>query len=473
MKKFTYLKLLVLMFSSVLVSFSVSGQKTVTVPGTYASITAALTGEFALLENNDELIINVAEGIVFAQGATNTNLTWPGKVLKITVQGAGADKTFQRAVDGRNARVATDITGTRLMQLSGTTGMEGSTLTFKNMTFQYLGSFIGNPAAGCVINLNSDFALDLTYENVVFDNCVGISVVNVPRAVSKLTINNCLFKECVGTPRRDGWNVMRGIIAKDGGNLIIRNTTFISNENFDISPTPSLNGYVINAQTTVAHNEATFLLENNAFVNNKNVAPDYAVLSPVVSLKPGLDATGAFNLTLNNNILIGNLRSGALLDTDISVINPEKITWAASSGNILTKVLKPGEEEGTYVGYSFAGSKIDPTYTYTDPRIAFEMDGDLPKLTNDANAIGKVTYTGDGGEVVSVKQPGSVYHKIYSFDRVLTIEGLKQGQEIEIFTIAGTLYTRATAAGDTYRTELPKGIYLVRSGAVSQKVLIH
>ena len=87
--------------------------------------------------------------------------------------------------------------------------------------------------------------------------------------------------------------------------------------------------------------------------------------------------------------------------------------------------------------------------------------------------MGKVAYTGDGGEVTNVKQTGTALYKLYSYNGVLTIEGLKHGQSIKIFTIAGSLYTRATVTGDTYRTELPKGIYLLRSGAVSQKMLIH
>jgi hypothetical protein len=487
MKKFTFNSFVFGFLLLLLLPGLTFGQKTVkkSVPGDYATIQDALLAEFAATNENlasgDSLVISVAEGVhyVCATCATNFNLTWPlGKDLNVLIKGAGADKTIQRGPSGRDARVADNIQGTRFLQLfapDGGTGKLLGSFTFKDMTFQYLGSYRLAAAQGAVLYVNNGATrtdrINTKFENVVFDNNVGQSIYVSFQGFSDFAVENCLFKDNVVTLRLNDNAAPGSLISKPGGVFRIVNSTFISNEYNDV-PAGSGKGAIIDLAPVELSPTAEVVLQNNAFVNSKNVTADFEQLAAPIRLAPlsGRSVDG-YKLTMVNNIMIGNLRAGKALDTDILFnANTDSITWVAASGNIFNKVLKV--TEGVYSNYSFAGSKIDPSYTYTDPRINFTMNGEIPALTNDSKGIGKVTYTGDGGSTTGIERERNSAFRAYPVHGMLIVEGLSNGSVVEIFSITGALVKTVKINNSREETSLPSGLYLVRSGRDIQKVIM-
>jgi hypothetical protein len=476
-EKFTIKSLFLLTMACFIIS-PVFGQKTVTksVPGDYVNVQDAMAYINAVdteLESGDSYVINVGEG-VFNAPTTNNLLSWPEKKLFVLIQGAGADKTFQRPNNAElNSRIPLATQGTRWIQISGDPGeKDGSTLTIKDMTYQYMGSFSTNLGVGSGLNITATFALNILLENVVYDNCVGPAIVNVPQMGPTLAIENCLFKQCVATSRDGG--IIFGMVRKKANNFTIRNTTFFSNEFQDVADPPTYNGYIIYAQVDEIDPSSNVVLENNAFVNNRyvnnrGIEVEPTTRNPIITIQS--TELGVNNLTMVNNILIGNGRSGQVNDVDLWIPNPTFINWVASSGNILNTAITSTEVEGVYAPLTFDGSKIDPSYTYLDPRIAFTMEGDLPALTLDANFIGGVTYTGDGG-VVGIEKNADGSIKAYVYNRTMVVDGLRSGDLVEVYTVLGSLYKRSVATANRLEAELPTGLYIVRSGSFTQKLMV-
>jgi len=362
-------------------------------------------------------------------------------------------------------RISPAADGNRWMQLTGSTGMNGSSLIIKDITFQYLGSYRLVNAAGGVLNVTVDQPFELTLENIVFDNCVGLAIVNSPRGNPVLNFENCLFKECVATNRRDNTNIMRGLISKEGGSLAIRNTTFYSNENQDSHATPSLSGYNINAATNATYPAMNLVLEKNSFINNLNTIAGYTALSPVIALKP--DGPGAFYLSAFNNIMIGNRRIGEMNDVDMFIANRDKLLLSESSGNLLNRSVRQ-VSAGVYEDYSLEGSSVNEEYTYTHAGINFLMDGNLPLLIPDFYGIGKLSY----GPLTAEKESGNISLRVFTVNRTLRIEGLTPGNRIDIYNLNGYLITRSTADSDHFETKLSMGVYLVKTANISHKVIV-
>lgn len=438
----------------------------VNVPADYPTVHGALSAKIGALIDGDTLIIKVGEGIIYAP-ANDNSLTWPAKKMHIFIEGSGASKSILRGFNqSLTQRIAADANGTRWLILSGSSGMDGSTLSFKDLSFQFLGSFRNTNAAGGVLNVQADYNIQVSFENVVFDNCVGSALVNIPRGKPSLTIENCLFKECVASNRRDNTNIMRGLIAKDGGSVTIRNSTFYSNENQDILSPPSLNGFVVSNATSITYPAMNVILENNAFVNNRNKVAGYTALSPLVGFKA--DGSGLYSVSMKNNIMLGNLRNGEANDADVYVSNTSKITMAADNqGNYLNKALNL-ISAGVYENYSIPGAYIDDTYTYTDPRINILMDGDLPLLTADSYGIGHISHG-----IVGISRISNSDFKVYSQNSKMRVEGLKYGDLFEVYSLSGSLIRRVNVANDSFEMVMPKGFYIVSSGYNSRKIVIH
>jgi hypothetical protein len=438
---------------------------TVNIPADYPTVHGALSAKIGSLKDGDTLIVKIAEGIIYALANDNSQ-TWPAKKMHIFIEGAGASKTILRGYNqSQTQRIAPDANGTRWLILSGSGGMDGSTLSFKDLSFQYLGSFRNANAAGGVLNVLADYDLQISFENVIFDNCVGSAVVNIPRGKPSLIIENCLFKECVATNRRDNTNIMRGLIAKDGGSVTIRISTFYSNENQDIHASPSTNGFVISNATSSTYPAMSVILEGNAFVNNQNKVSGYTVLSPVLGFKA--DGSGSYNVSMKHNIMLGNLRNGEANDADIYVSSESKVTMAdGNQGNYLNRALK-FVSAGLYNPYSFTGSYVDETYSYTDPRINILMDGDLPLLTADSHGIGHISHG-----IVGLTRVSSSEFNVVALHNKMRVEGLKYGDVFEVYTLSGSLFRRVNVVNDNFEVEVPKGFYIVRSGYNCRKIVV-
>lgn len=451
--------------------------KTVAAEGAdYTNIWAAISGSQGSLVAGDSLIINVLAGTVIEPTTlTANNKNWQKK-LYIVVNGAGADATIVQSPLGQLPNID-GSDGGRLWQINQA-AMDGSTLTFKNLTFKYFGTASGNFAGGTLFRFNV-VKMDILFENVVFDSCLGRALFQAFNHDVGYVFDNCLFINCVATyngltPSQR----IEGLVNKTGGTLKMKNTTFMSNTILNPGSqtfnTITNNGGLIN----VVNGAPTILLENNAFINNLYDAEASDSIQPIISFKPEPSA-GTANITLKSNISIGNRRAGKINDIDLLYNHSESVVFdLLNTGNIFNKLVKRTSttiDEVTTITYEdvvLPGTKVNPDYTYTHPDINFEMDGNLPKLLLDVHKIGYVSYSGDGG-TVSVNMQKSNPLKVYAFDRLLKVEGLKAGEKLEVFTIAGSVFSRRIVNGDAVEMEMPKGIYIVRAGSETRKVLIH
>jgi hypothetical protein len=441
----------------------------------YTSIIAAIKAEAPLLVANDILILNVAEGVLMepvGQSIANNNV---GKALKITIKGAGADKTIIQGPYSESNFPPTDWTGAgRICQWNDNT-MGGSEVLFKDITFKYWG---GNANAtggnGAVFNCNTaptEGQVRLLFENIVFDSNVGRSLIVTYNSGYIFNFDNCLFinNTLIRTTQGTAVNglVHKGNSGADSGpgDLSIKNSTFMNNT-FDPT-TAGVAGALINilpanASTVVSN----VVIENNQAVNNKVVE---TATKESVQAMFGITSSGTVNLSMKNNILIGNQRTESK-DVDIYISGYDGLTLAAEN-NIVNEAVDgtSGNPRLTVEGF-----KIDPAYTYTDPRINFEMDGVLPKLLKDEYQIGYLVYTGDGSTPSFISSTAGDGFKVYTNELLITIEGINTGQSIELFSMTGSLIRKVRASENIARIYAPeKGIYIVRIDKMASKVVVY
>jgi hypothetical protein len=140
---------------------------TVNIPADYPTVQTALAAKWGTMIDGDTLIIKLAEGIIYAP-ANDNSLTWPAKKMHIFIEGSGASKTTLRGYNqSLTERVASDVVGTRWLNLSGSSSMNGSSLRFRDLSFQYIGSFRSSNSAGSVINVLADYDIQVSFENVI------------------------------------------------------------------------------------------------------------------------------------------------------------------------------------------------------------------------------------------------------------------------------------------------------------------
>lgn len=419
---------------------------------------SALSTAGTPLSSEDELIINVATGehtlpsTEVGQGI-NT-VTGP----KITIVGAGASQTTLLPVNTNRLWIITNA------------GNTGARVTFKNLKLKNFGGTTG-VGSGSVFSIGT-FKLTFAFENVIFEGFNGRSIIHSGGAAVNYTpelsisIDNCLFIN--NQVSRSAGMPILGMVNINGGNLTVKNTTFMSTT---INATNADLGGVLGISTP-ADGTTMVMLENLAFLNNRFSETSATTMQPIIAIKPNETSTET-GVTISNLIAIGNKRDGST-DVDMYFGNYDKVNLNPN-GVILNsgvKLVMDGET-ATYPTIESSGIKISSLYTYTHPDINFTMEGDLPKLTPDDKEIGKVVYTGDGGTPTSINMKESNPMKIYAFESRLNITGLNIGERIDIYTITGSVFTSVKANGNTFRMEMPKGIYIVKAGSKTQKVLIH
>jgi len=257
--------------------------------------------------------------------------------------------------------------------------------------------------------------------------------------------------------------------------LEIKNCTFMSNDFKSLSTTgtPASAQGVLVFVGPAAGGTTTTTIENCVAINNKFIDGLTDAVSSMIYIN---STTNTSTLTFNNNLFIDNARA-ASMDKDIYFPNQANLTITAEK-NIVNSAIQINDAAAvpvTYKNLTFDGLKISADYTYTDPRIAFTMDGVLPKLTNDANGVGKVEYTGDGG-VPTVPQGLKSLHssniKLLVTPNLLLIEGAEIGSQIEVYTMVGSLVSRTLNATNRTPIALKQGLYLVKVGNLAQKVQI-
>lgn len=468
MKK-NLLSIVVISLISLVVTVNTThAQKTVTanVPADGAFVRAAIDAVEDQLEPGDSLVITVDPGTYIFDG--RNDLGWGGNLfINILIKGAGADQTEFKF--DLTERPGPDNPGVSQFHSIFSEENDSSTVKIEGIKFMYGGNFNnkGN-AIGAVVRLFKPESLAITFENCIFDSNTGIMLFNGFRKDISYSFNNCQFTNNltlgVGNKGRTG------IIENSGYKyLSVTNCTFMSNEVIDYAAYRETSASALNISVKDSAYTYDIILENNAFINAMvNLAEFDTVLSVV---KVDVGEYSNVNFTMNNNIFMGNFSEATGTPTDILLINPENIEFT-SEGNILNKVLEL-TDEGVYENYSIPGSMIDETYTYTDPRISFEMNFDLPNLVPDEYGIGHVNYTGDGSDPNSVNIIQPDKFKAYVNNNLLRVEGLKSGGMVEVYNILGAKIISRRANSNNLEMTLPNGIFIVKSGQYSKKVFSH
>jgi hypothetical protein len=481
MKKNFILKHFFILCSGLFLLQGIAAQTTYTVniPANYANINLALNGERGKMVAGDSLIITIDEGTYIQTASFSFN--WQ-KSANILIKGAGAGKTILQGNKLERPAFGSDD-GIRQGQVTNTV-MSGSSITYKDLTFRYYGQ-TGSVSVGVILNLGgTGTILTGRFINVIFDSNMGLALLNTAQPGHTFEVDNCLFINNATAYRTDSPIEKAGLVnVRRGGNLIIRNSTFISNDNIQHNGLFGVRGGLFWMGADSASVGNNIVIENNAFINMVNKAPYDSLrmdsICSIITLNPS-EYVLEYKVTMKNNIGIGNTREGKSLDCDVIVINPAKFTFVEMENNIFNKVFNRIATEindtttlYSYENYTLPGSKINTAYTYTHPDIDFVMDGNLPLLevTAESSGIGKVKFNGDGGTAVNIRDANP--YKIYAFERTLKVTGLRTGERIEVFTITGSLFTSALAVSDEFSMEMPRGIYVIRTGNRTQKVLIH
>lgn len=432
---------------------------TVNIPKNYASIITAVNGEHAKLNAGDELIITIDEGIYEQTAATLLN--WQ-KRAKITVVGAGAGKTILQA------NISASPNGFRMTQVLDAS-MAGSEITFKDLSLKNFGTSTSTLGNGGVIHIGVNTGnTKCNFINVIFDSNNSLNLLYGNALGMSWNIDNCLFINNTGSYNTGsppgGKNSL--ICITKGGNFELKNSTFISNHNYEINEVATVDRGSLLWVNSNAQATTNVTLLNNAFINTMNTNPLHNVRSPAISFTPTTESS-QFNLTMSNNIAIGNKREGYDNDIDLLINNPHKINLLVSSENIMNTAVISGE-------FSTDGFSINPEYTYMHPEINFIMDpgNNLPALKMDVHGIGYVEYLGANTNHVK-NNIQFVNSGIYTYNGKLILEGLNYGMVIEIFTITGSLFSRINITSNRVEKELPLGVYLIKANTEIKKVIVY
>ncbi len=452
--KSTFTKLKRILFASMLLlgATSLMAQNVINVPSQVAGIREAFDLIVASPETyptETPVIIRVqGEGYTVGynpEGALVQNYLATAQVrivdryYDITIEGDGPEKTvikgYASAEDMPEIRFGGHHNeGMRFLQI-GSAGGAGMKLTLKNIKFQNWG--FGNTNGG-VINMNqgSVNGWQLSMVNVEFEHMMARAgaIVQSNQPNNDLHMDNVFVHNCVVYENNSFEGLFNLVRIR---NLSVKNSTFMSNERYSINIGADRTGNdLARSRGTIfwirAANQAddnrTILFENNAFVNNLpveqtswvTIVPGDVTINPtsteatqpVISFHhEGEEAiTTLIDVTMRNNIMIENKREGENMDVDVAILDPianDRIVIhypEEGNYNILNAIAKNAEfMEAAAIPYwrfenvAFDGYKVSREYTYTHADIAFEMEGDLPKVFYDEFGVGFVTYTGDGG----------------------------------------------------------------------------
>ncbi len=351
----------------------------------------------------------------------------------ITIEGDGPDKTVIRGFatpeempDIRHG--GHDDRGMRFLVTHS--GGLGWSFTLKNIKLQNWG--FGNTSSG-VININqaSSEGMKVNFINVEFEYMMAPAGAIVQSNMN----NNEVYMDNVfihnSTVYEHG-NFQGLFHLRRIGKLTVKNSTFMSNDRYSRSLANNndqarYTGTIFRILHTnhQENQDLTILFENNAFIDNLPVdVPRHTgfstgdetleptptnIAQPLISFEHvgAEDKTSVIDITMKNNIMIENRREGENMDVDILVHDTEGIDGRIifnypeeENYNIVNSAVISNElvdDSWTFDDMALDGYKISRSYTYTDPDIAFEMEGDLPKVFYDDFGVGFVKYTGDGG----------------------------------------------------------------------------
>ena len=387
------------------------------------------------------------------------------RAIKITFQGAGADKSVIRGFSDEETMPAPSEGGGRRFLQMNNAANAGTELIFKDLSFKRWGFGDGN--GGAIANIVGQ-NITLTFINCNFEQLQAEkgAIAQSTNGENTVTFDNCFIGGGTSFDR----GAMNGMIYKKGGNLIITNTTFMSNSRNTATTGTESNldrgakkAGVISLESSAAA-KLTFVLEACMFVNNQTAPAGTNTIQPMLSFYP-LD--GVMEVSMSGNIMLGNLREGKAKDADIYIADNDKITWD-NSGNVMNRAFKrvvDGEAE-SFVLAEIPGCDINELYHYTHTDIRFAMDGALPKLFVDEFGVKYLDF-GDPSSVKILNSDNGISvfpNPSQGIFEIRLLEDMKQAR-YEIYNAIGSL-VKTGIFNDSNNvfdvTDSGKGLYVIR-----------
>jgi hypothetical protein len=418
-----------------------------------------------------EVVIHVAEGTIIDE-----TIEQIGKAIRLTIQGAGADKTTLQGLERRPVPGTNEDKRFMLLNDISNNGLE---ITVKGIRFLNWG--FGSSVNGGFISLGGPAVLSAHIHDCEFEGFASRAgaVFQSNNFNHSVTIDNCFIHNCLSYDDNNLKGLMNFVAT---GNISITNCTFMSNEqhvlNIGATNTGSDRGLREGKNITISQgsqNPNVIHLSNNVFVNNRVVdGGRLDIEKPVVSLiRNNLSNTNPYMFELIDNIFIGNSREGYNKDIDILFDDSGTgyITFINGKGNTLNSMVT--YEQGSFVSVAPDGFLVDPGYSYTDNRIDFVMEGELPMIHYDEKGIGYLVYHGNGVDpytFISAPEYQSFHARLEH--GVVTLNGITPGEPVEIFSMMGQLVMRTTSFSDQMNIPLSRGLYVIRNGPQILKIFI-
>ena len=443
------------------------------IPADYPTVKAAIDAINAdqKIAIGEEVTIQIAEGVF-----TSETITRIDKAIRLTIQGAGANKTTLQGLDNRPVPGIANDNRFMLIDQSSYSGLEINLrgIRFKNWGF-------GSSVNGGFISVIQANIVTVNYQDCEFESMaarVG-AVFQSNNFHHRFSMDNCFVHHCLSFDD----NHFKGIMNFVGtGNISITNSTFMSNEqhvlnrgNISTGTDRGMREGIVITMSQGVRNPSLIRLANNVFVDNKVVdGGNPAYEKPVMSILRNSNTNmNPYLFEFTNNVFIGNRRDESYSDVDVLFDDSGTgiISFVKSDSNILTSMVK--YVAGSYVPVVQEGFMIDETYTYTDPRIDFVMDGDLPLVHYDETGVGYLVYHGNGTDPFT-RVNDTHYHPLDIFvsQGQIRIKGLAPGEVVEVYSMTGSLVSRSTVHTDPFSISLPKGIFVIRAGNSVNKIVV-
>ncbi|MEA4936624.1 MAG: alpha/beta hydrolase [Paludibacter sp.] len=336
---------------------------------------------------NSEFTIHLAKG-TYPTSIITPNLNRP---VKVTLAGDSPSTTFVQ----NTGEFLTTADNFRLFQLQPAENA-GLELNIQDITIQNYGGTINN-YAGCIVMMNGSGAgIKVGFKRCVFKNNAACraAIIQSSNTSYEVSFDGCYFENCKSFDKGTNATNLEAPIYVSAGKLSIKNCIFNNNVKdplFGTTDRDLKKGSVLTINPIQGRVMA--ILANNTFIGNKAMEGKESAVSvqPAVTIADLSLPKKAFgvDLTMINNLFVENKRSGFSNDVDL-YIDPADVTLITLSNNVFNKVVTA--DASSFV--SLTQNRIDATYTYTSPEIAFDMDDNLPQVQTAENGLAFVMARG-------------------------------------------------------------------------------
>jgi hypothetical protein len=320
--------------------------------------------------------INIAEGDFVESSSFQSMLN---RDLEIHVKGNKADNTIIMGSMNSSPKP-----GIRLVNAENS-GTGKLSLEFRDLSFRNFGFNESQYHEGGVF-FAGDSPVSFKFLNCNFSNNTAAagSILSFGHPDSEIILDNCFFGSNTFGPGDEG--KLKGILDIEAGNLIVKNSLFMSN--MINPPADGMNEFSLGSYASIisAGNRmgaASVTLQDNVFIDNKNFSDTYN--QGVISAYQWEENISPVSIQMDNNIMTGNIDIEKQSESDIKLENAS--ISLSGSGNVINSLLINNESQKAYEGI-----QVRPEMGYTGDTIEFIMDGNLPELFADEKGIFYVKY---------------------------------------------------------------------------------